>query len=250
MKINIERPVTVITPSVGSNKLVDAIKSVASQTYGNINHLIVVDGEQYTHKVNKLILEETGFLVTQKMKVMFLPWNTGANGINGQRIYAAVPHLINSDYVFFLDDDNWYEPDHVKSLVNLIETEKLDWAHSFRKIYTADKQFIADDNCESLGQWPIYNTYDNPQYLVDTSAYAFTRKFIQATCHIWNSNQFACDRVFFYSVSQRSKWNTSTNHSLCYRVDSGPMSVGADFFIEGNKRQLEHYEGKLPWLKT
>lgn len=242
MKINIERPVTVITPSTLSPKLIDAIDSVSNQTYGNIKHLVVVDGEEHMSKMPSL--------ARKNLKFMTLPWNTGANGLNGQRIYASIPHIINSDYVFFLDDDNWYEPNHVKSLVEMIETQNLDWAHSLRKIYTADKQFIADDNCESLGKWPIYTTHEKPQYLVDTSAFAFTRKFIQATCHIWHANHFSCDRIYFYSIFERSKWSTNTEHTLCYRVDSGPMSVSGNFFIEGNKKQLEHYKGQLPWLKT
>ena len=46
MNLVIEKPVTVITPTIGSPKLLDAIKSVANQTY-KCNHLIVVDGPEY-----------------------------------------------------------------------------------------------------------------------------------------------------------------------------------------------------------
>jgi hypothetical protein len=50
-------------------------------------------------------------------------------------------------------------------------------------------------------------------------------------------------------VANKSKWNTSGNHTLCYRVDGNPKSVNGDFFIEGNKQQLNYYKGQLPWLK-
>jgi hypothetical protein len=175
--------------------------------------------------------------------------DSGGNGFNGQRIYASVPHLINADYVFFLDEDNWYEPDHVKSMIETIEQKNLDWAYSFRKIYTPDKQYIADDNCESLGKWPIYFTHDNPQYLIDTSAFAFKTQFIQSTCHLWHSG-WGGDRRYLYSVMQGAKWDTNRKHTLCYRLDGNPGSVNADFFIKGNKEQLKHYNGELPWLKT
>ena len=36
----------VITPTVGSQKIVDAVNSVAMQTYSNVEHLIVIDGPE------------------------------------------------------------------------------------------------------------------------------------------------------------------------------------------------------------
>jgi glycosyltransferase involved in cell wall biosynthesis len=251
MKLIIEKSVTVITPTVGSPKLRDAIRSVQEQTYSNIDHLLVIDGNQYFDNAwHELYAEYSPMNAKKTATALKLPWNTGANGFNGQRIYASIPHLINSDYVFFLDEDNWYEPDHVATLVETIEQNNLDWAYSLRKIYTPDNQYITDDNCESLGQWPIYFTHDNPQYLVDTSAFAFKREFIQLTCHLWHSGAWGEDRRYLYKIREMSKWGTNGKHTLCYRVDNNPQSVNGEFFTEGNKKQLEHYKGELPWLKT
>lgn len=241
MKLIIEKSVTVITPTIGSPKLTDAIESVRKQTYSNIDHLLVLDGEEY--------FKNAPHIDSDNLKMIMLPYNTGANGFNGQRIYASIPHLINSDYIFFLDEDNWYEPDHVRTLVDTIERGNLDWAYSLRKIYSPDKQYIIDDNCESLGRWPIFFTHDNPQYLVDTSAFAFKRKFIQDTCHRWHSGAWGEDRRYFYAVANQSKWDTNGKHTLCYRVDGNPKSVSGEFFIEGNKQQLNHYKGQFPWVK-
>jgi glycosyltransferase involved in cell wall biosynthesis len=246
MKLIIEKSVIVITPTIGSSKLADAIISIQNQTYKNVKHLLVVDGkEHYLSTMNALPVS----FETTEFDVITLPYNTGANGFNGQRIYASIPHLVNADYIFFLDEDNWYEPNHVRTLVETIEQQNLDWAFSLRKIFSPDKQYLADDNCESLGKWPIFFTHDNPQYLVDTSAFAFKREFIKATCHLWHSGAWGEDRRYLYSVANKSKWNTSGNHTLCYRVDGNPKSVNGDFFIEGNKQQLNYYKGQLPWLK-
>jgi glycosyltransferase involved in cell wall biosynthesis len=246
MKLIIEKSVIVITPTIGSSKLADAIISIQNQTYKNVKHLLVVDGkEHYLSTMNALPVS----FETTEFDVITLPYNTGANGFNGQRIYASIPHLVNADYIFFLDEDNWYEPNHVRTLVETIEQQNLDWAFSLRKIFSPDKQHLADDNCESLGKWPIFFTHDNPQYLVDTSAFAFKREFIKATCHLWHSGAWGEDRRYLYSVANKSKWNTSGNHTLCYRVDGNPKSVNGDFFIEGNKQQLNYYKGQLPWLK-
>jgi len=250
MKLIIEKSVTVITPTIGSPKLTDALKSVANQTYKNIKHLVVVDGPEHFSPVmdqipNTLHYDE---VLQDNVTVAYTPYNTGANGFNGQRIYASFPHLIDSDYIFFLDEDNWYDPDHVSTLVETIEKKNLDWAYSLRKIYTPDKQYIVDDNCESLGRWPIYFTHDNPQYLVDTSAFAFKREFIQLTCHLWHSGAWGEDRRYLYKIREMSKWDTNGKHTLCYRVDNNPQSVNGNFFIEGNKKQLEYYKGQLPWI--
>lgn len=243
MKLIIEKSVVVITPTIGSDKLADAIASVQNQTYGNVQHLLVLDGYQYLHKAPHVDRDN--------LKMITLPWNTGKTGgdFYGHRIYAGIPHLVNADYIFFLDEDNWYEPDHVASLVEVLDRGN-DFAYSLRKIFNPDKSYVADDNCEALGKWPIYFTHNDPQYLIDTSSFAFKREFLQKTCHLWHSG-WGGDRRYFYSVlAGNPKWDTNYKHTLCYRLDGNPGSVNADFFIKGNAEQLAHYNGELPWLKT
>ena len=243
MRLRIEKSVTVITPTIASPKLNDAIKSVREQTYKNITHLIVSDGPEYMNTIAFDMVERN-----DNALVACTPENTGKNGFYGHRIYAAYPHLINSDYIFFLDEDNWYEPDHVESLVRVLN-DGNDFAVSLRKIYQPDKTYVCDDNCEALGKWPIYFTHNDPQYLADTSSFAFRTRFLQQTCHLWHSG-WGGDRRYFYAVMQHVKWDTNYKHTLCYRLDGNPGSVNADFFIKGNAEQLKHYNGELPWLKT
>lgn len=247
MKLTIEKPVTVITPTIGSPKLVDAIKSIANQTY-KCKHLVVVDGYDYVDKVMNLAIPEG------VSNVVITPENTGKTGGNfyGHRIYAAYPHLINSDYILFLDEDNWFEPDHVESLINMIEAKNLDFAYSLRKIYDVNGKYLLDDNCESLGKWPIFMSRSSPhgpQYLIDTSSFCFTKNFIQQTCHLWHSG-WGGDRRYFYAVRDSAKFDTNGKHTLCYRLDGNPNSVTKEFFETGNKTQEAYYGGNYPWLKT
>jgi glycosyltransferase involved in cell wall biosynthesis len=237
------KTVTVITPTIGSPKVLDAILSVKAQTYGYINHLIVVDGPDHQKRFTDNFTYDDDLL--NHITLTISPFNTGANGFNGQRIYAAYPHLINSDYVFFLDEDNWYAPDHVESLVKVLEQN--DFAYSLRSIYDEEKNFLCEDNCESLGKWPIYFTHDDPQYLVDTSSFAFRKDFIQKTCHLWHSGVWGEDRRYLYAVKDHCKWGTSGKHTLSYRLGGNERSVKEDFFAKGNADQLKHYNNKLPW---
>ena len=253
MNLVIEKPVTVITPSIGSKKLLDAIMSVATQTY-KCKHLIVIDGPEFSESVMDIIKITQMMDPQPNINVVVSPENTGKTGGNfyGHRIYAAYPHLINSDYILFLDEDNWYEPNHVETLVKTIEEKNLDFAYSLRQIYSTDRRFRCNDNCESLGKWPIFMSRKSPhgeQYLIDTSSFCFTREFIQKTCHLWHSG-WGGDRMFLHAVKNHAKYDTNGKHTLCYRLDGNPNSVTEKFFIEGNKTQENYYEGKYPWQKT
>jgi GT2 family glycosyltransferase len=248
MQLVIEKPVTVITPTIGSPKLWDAIESVKAQTYA-CKHLIVLDGPDV--KSDRLPWPHDGYEHCQIVKT---PENTGKTGGNfyGHRIYAAYPHLLNSDYILFLDEDNWYEPNHVETLVKTIEAKNLDFAYSLRQIYDNGRHFRCNDNCESLGKWEIFNSRQSPhgkQYLIDTSSFCFTRKFIQQTCHLWHSG-WGGDRRYFYAVKDQAKYDTNGKYTLCYRLDGNEGSVTEQFFIEGNKTQENYYEGKYPWVKN
>jgi glycosyltransferase involved in cell wall biosynthesis len=254
MDLVIEKPVTVITPTIGSPKLKDAIESVQKQTY-SCNHLIVVDGaEHWQSYVDNVVSNYPDNVVFKNMNIVMTPENTGKTGGNfyGHRIYAAYPHLLNSDYILFLDEDNWYEPDHVETLIKTIESKNLDFSYSLRKVYDANGRYLLDDNCESLGKWPIFNSRSSPhgpQYLIDTSSFCFKRQFIQQTCHLWHSG-WGGDRRYFYAVKEQAKYDCNHKHTMCYRLDGNEGSVTKEFFEAGNKTQEAYYEGKYPWLKT
>lgn len=253
MKLRIEKSVTVITPTIGSEKLFDAMESVSRQTYKNIKHLIVIDGHDYADKARKTTSRYP------QSHVMQLPYNTGANGFYGHRVYAGVPHLINTDYIAFLDEDNWYEPEHIASLVETIEEDVIDasidsgkkrdfqFAYSLRKIYSPDKRYLTDDNCESLGKWPIFFTHDNPQYLVDTSSYLFKREFLIQSGHVWHHG-WGGDRRYYNAV-RTFDHNCSGKHTMCYRLDGNQNSVTEEFFIQGNQIQSQKYNNKFPWIR-
>jgi glycosyltransferase involved in cell wall biosynthesis len=251
MKYNIvtkPKAVTVITPTIGSPKLLDAVESIKAQTYKHINHLIVIDGPEYASTVYGILPLDRNRRDDKNINDVIAPYNTGSDGFYGHRIYAAYPHLVNSDYIFFLDEDNWYAPDHVESLVKVLEQN--DFAYSLRQIYDENKNYLCDDNCESLGKWPIYFTHGNEEsFLIDTSSFAFRREFLIKVSQFWHHG-WGGDRNFFYNVKDHCKWDTNGKHSLCYRLDGNPNSVTANFFEKGNKSMSVIYGDKFPWIKA
>ena len=248
MKINILKSVIVVTPTIGSPKLIDAFQSVKSQTYKNVQHLLVIDGVEAVDKVCDIV---SG----QNATTMILPFNVGANGFYGHRVYAAIGHLVNFDYIAFLDEDNWYDADHIQTLVDLLETptSNLDFVYSLRKIWTADKKDCVEDNCESLGMWPVWvsdqREENNSNVLVDTSSYLFKRSFLEQHGHMWHHGWGADRRFFQYTKQNRTIKSFSTfKHTLNYRLDGNIGSVNLDFFNHGNKVMQDYYYG-YPWKK-
>lgn len=245
MKIVISEEVTVITPTTGNDCLFSAIDSVARQDYPNIKHLIVADGPNVKVKHDFL----TDVVITNT------PWNTGANGFYGHRIYAAYPQLITSTYTAFLDDDNWYAPDHISSLVCQLEKNSNDWVHSLRKVYL-DKEdgsgLLGEDNCEAIGRWPIWFTRGTQQedFLVDTSCYLFRTEFLRSVSHFWNWG-WGADRRFFNIIHKQlghENFSCSGKYTLNYKLPPLQKAYGGNrnFFDQGNKATLEAY-GDYPW---
>ena len=240
--------ILVITPTTGSPELADAVYSVLNQTNKDVEHLLVVDGVVFSYKVDK-VLNDAKIITGGKIKRVDLPFNTGKNGFYGHRIMAGFGHLINHDYVLFLDQDNWFEPDHVDSLINIIESKNLDWAYSLRRIYDKDKNYVTDDNCESLGRWPAWVGED--VYLIDTSSYCFKTSFYRQVCHIWDFG-WGGDRRFYNFLKNQIKHDNyacTGEFTLSYRLGGNEGSVNREFFNEGNQKMHTKYTGKFPWIK-
>jgi glycosyltransferase involved in cell wall biosynthesis len=232
--------VIVITPSTGSQLLTWAIKSICDQDYLDLKHLIVVDGCEFLERTVQI----SNQFASEKLEVLMLPENTGRNGMNGHRIYAAVPFLMNAEYIFFLDQDNWFEPNHVSSMIKLMESENLDWTFAMRKVYKENGEFITNDNCESLGDYQCYSRLPN---LVDTNCYGFKRSTLVKSAHYWY-HPLRADRYFFHHLKEASpKFKSTGLYSVNYRLtENRPPSPG--FFLAGNQYMLDKYQGKLPWI--
>ena len=241
MKLRIEKSAVVITPSIAKLSLVKAVESVENQTYSNLTHLVVLDGPDLYIEPNKI------FKNNSRLKLTHSPYNTGANGFYGHRILAAYPHLVDHDYILFLDDDNWFDENHVRSLIDLCEEKNLDFTHSLRKVYV-DNEYLADDCCESIGRWPI--AWTKSDHLVDTSSYCFRREWLIQYCHLWHSG-WGGDRRFFHLVKDTAKYDTTGLHTLNYNLPdmNSAYSGQMDIFEKHNELMKQKHNGDYPWKK-
>lgn len=237
--------VAIVTPTTGSDYLKDVIDSVNAQTYTEIDHYVFIDGKEREEQAQKILQANP----SRYRQLISLPQSTGRDNYNGHRIYGAASFLVNADYICFLDEDNWLEPNHVETLVNEIRKGNT-WAYSFRKIVDSEKNFICNDDCESLGMWKsVLN--DN---FMDVGCWFVPRNIAVLVAPCWfrrarhPQEQPEVDRLISnILLDNYHKFGCTKQYTLNYRVGNRSDSVQGEFFLQGNKAMLEHYRGELPW---
>ena len=229
--------VAVVTPTIASEHLAKCIDSVDKQTYEDIVHYVFIDGCQYEPKAREILVGSS------KTRMIELEENVG-KGWYGHRVYAACSFLVNADVICYLDEDNFLDPDHVESVVKKLE-EGNDWVYSLRKVVDKNGKFLCEDNCESLGDWPVYF---NPEvFHIDTSCFAVRRDVAVRIGHAWYG-QWGADRQFFSALQKHfNKHSCTKKYTTNYRLAGNENSVNEDFFIEGNGVNFAKYNGILPW---
>ena len=229
--------IMVLTPTTGKDTVMKAIESVAQQTIPT-EHLIVEDGEN----VEKEGLWRFELLLgSSNAKTITLPENVGGNGWYGHRVYAAMPLMVNADYILFLDEDNWFEPNHVETMINKIKSKDLMWAYSLRKIYDERGQYVCDDDCEALGRYPTF--YDHTVNFVDTNCYCFKREYLVSIAHSFYG-QWGADRPFYKAAaSALPAFGCTGEATVNYRAPERLLSM----FREGNEIMKKAYGKDLPW---
>jgi glycosyltransferase involved in cell wall biosynthesis len=221
----------VITPTTGKDTVLQAIDSVANQTIPT-EHLIVVDGMDVWKKLDGVW--------PLRCIHMTLPENVGGGGWYGHRVYAAMPLMVNADYILFLDEDNWFEPNHVETMIAKIKSKDLMWSYSLRRIVDESGQYVFDDDCESLGRNPTY--YDHTLNFVDTNCYCFKREYLVSVAHHFYG-QWGADRPFYKAASTKlPSFGCTGEATVNYRAPERLMKM----FEEGNAIMKKSYVN-LPW---
>ena len=233
--------VTIVTATTCTPYLRQNINSVAAQTYENIQHLVVIDGK---HHADKLDYDIDADVIT-------LPYATGTEQYNGHRIYGAATYLAKGDYIIYLDEDNWLEPNHVESLVSLNVKDDA-FGCSLRKITDMEGNYICNDDCESLGNWESVIK----DYFVDVNCFFLHKRMALQLSPIWYrrarhpEDQPEVDRALTFVLRQNKiQCLVTGEYTVNYRAGNRADSVQAQFFLQGNKMMYEKYGGEFPWRK-
>ena len=222
--------ITIITATTGKYKR--AQWSVLTQTYTNIQHIIVSDGAD-------VVADNTADFI-------LLPYNTGADGYNGHKIYAAATFLAKGDYICYLDEDNILEPDHIQSLVDVLDTD-TEWAYSLRNIIS-NGEFVCRDDCESLGT----HTNIMGETFCDVNTWMIRADVARKLAPLWHRRARKdlpeVDRLITNTLLQHFPNVKSTGkYTLNYNTGNTANSVKPEFFVNGNRLAEDIWGGHYPW---
>ena len=227
---------TILIPTTGAAQVARAIESCLAQSYGDVQIIAVVDGSQHEGEFTR---RATG-LSDPRLHIVVLPENVGAEDYYGHRIYGGFSHLVNAHYLLFLDQDNFFDPEHVASQVATIEKRGLDWSYSLRKVCDIDGNFVAFDNSESLGTWPAHGGYR----LIDTNCYCLKLQTAIGVAAAWFGNWGQDRRVAEALMKNYPNYACTGAYTVNYRLRD---EKGHKFFIQGGAEMREHFPGGFPW---
>lgn len=258
------KTVVVVTPTTGNNisHLARCIKSVACQNVVCLRHLIVCDGPAAAVKTQFLRKQ----LFSSRLQWLDIPYITGSNRWNGHRVYGAAPFLAQAahaegpaELLAYLDEDNYYQPNHLELLLDKLIDGKLDAVHSLRNIVSQDGTFtltdpasdqhICRDSCESLGLLALSSP--GRYFLADTSTWLMTHHAAVQSARCWDvqardHTKEEADRALTKFMMSGFNVGVVPCHTLNYTAGSGLLSVKPKFFTDGN--QLRQYDFDKPCL--
>ena len=241
-------PAVVITPTTGRPELAKAMESTNTQP---CEHWIVIDGAEHAQKVADIL--QAGDYVNKQ--VILLPENTGKpknhwskkDGVCffGNRIYAGISNLINAEHVLFLDEDNWFDPNHVESMLRMmyVKNRNHEWAYSLRKCVREDGSFLCNDDCDSLG---IFASWKNIN-LVDMNCYCFKTEFLMKINTTLQTDYYWTDRLLSRVAVSTATDYYSYGCTGLYTVNYRVRKENECFFLEGNEFMHKVYGGDFPW---
>lgn len=223
------KSVAVITATTGRKTLAQAIDSVAAQTYP-CKHYVIVDGN-----------DDVQFSWDFKGEVVYLPNKTGLNGVMNGAIIAMSAYIATEDYICFLDDDNWFERDHVASLVSALEEKNAAYAYSLRNLVNPDGTPYDLDIGESTGHYGD---------LVDVNCYLMRRDLAAGIAPLWyhtTGDLMVGDRYVWAALRQNNTpWAATWRHTVNYRISARGEDLRPFFFMK-NIQAMARHGGQLPW---
>lgn len=210
--------VTIVRPTIAQ-----ALRSVYAQRFdGRIQVLIGIDRWQGERGVLAQLIDErpTNVAVT----VLDLGYSTSQRNGGlypshfGGALKTILSYAANSRYVTYLDDDNWYAPDHLATLLAAVAGK--DWAFALRHLVEARTgESLCPDTWESVG--PDRGVYAEAQGgFVDTNCFLIDKLACHDVFPEWAMTRYAGgtggDRQVLRRLRERP-WGTNGAHTLYYR---------------------------------
>lgn len=232
---------SVITSTIGRPELRQCIESVRALTYP-ARHFVYVNGPKY-HAKARAILEDY-----PEVCALYLPEETGDYGTGGSMadVFAAAPFLTRADWIFYLDDDNFYERKHVESLLTFAKSNDLAWAYSLRRVVDKSGAYICDDDWCSIGVYPARFSTDS--FIVDNSCFAITRALAQRFATAWTALPVVADRCMLMALRESgTRFGCTGLATVNYRLGTGTAVDDPEAMKRVAGEEAMKYPSGFPW---
>jgi len=216
----------VVIPTVLRPSLLEAVRSVfAQREAGRVQVLIGVDVARGRRSVLDVIARECPETMT--VSVFDPGYSTSARNGGlysnhfGGALRTILTYAANSRHVAYLDDDNWFAPAHLATLLAALADH--DWAHSLRWMVDPDgRRPMYVDETESVGLGAgIWG--ENQGGFVDTNSLMVDKMKCHAVFPLWSigplKNGGGEDRLMFKALSQTLKGRSTNQPTAYYVVD-------------------------------
>ena len=225
MNKNIQTPfdIAIAMTTVVRPTLAQAIRSVYAQRFGGrIQVLIGIDRWQGERAMLDALVAESPSHVSVTQLELGYSTSQRHGGLYPSHYGGALKTLLsyaaNSRHVAYLDDDNWYAPDHVATMLDAVHGKA--WAFALRNfIEGRSGEFLCPDTWESLG--PRRGVYAQAQGgFVDTNCYVIDTQQCSDVFPEWAMTRFAGGTGGDRQVLQRlldRPWGTNGAHTVNYR---------------------------------
>jgi glycosyltransferase involved in cell wall biosynthesis len=217
----------VVIPTVLRSSLPRALHSIFAQKFpGRIHILIGID----TIKGDLTAIEDACAARPPNCAVqVFWPgYSTSVRngGLtppgDGGALRAMLTYLANSPYVAYLDDDNWWQPEHLYLLRRAMDD--AEWAFSLRWfVHPETSRPVCVDVWESVG--PGQGIFkENFGGFVDPNCLMINKVACPLAPHHWNFplqvDQMSADRNVFAFLSQRHKPRATGRPTVFYTLNA------------------------------
>jgi glycosyltransferase involved in cell wall biosynthesis len=125
--------VAVVIPTTGRDTLSRALNSVRTQTSAPAEIVVVLDNPSALDRVQRMMLSGERLVVTRGHVGGALARNMGVD-------------QANSEYVAFLDDDDWWEPEKTEIQLRALKESSSQWAYSYSRFVDGDRVRILPRN--------------------------------------------------------------------------------------------------------
>ncbi len=225
MSIDLQTPfdVAIVMATVVRPTLAQAIRSIYAQKFGGrIQILVGVDRWVGEPAVLEALQAECPSHVAVTRVDLGYSTSQLHGGLYpshfGGSLKTLLSYAANSRYVAYLDDDNWYAPDHLATLRDAIAGKA--WAFALRHFVDArSDDLLCPDTWESVG--PGRGAYAKAQGgFVDTNCYLIDKLLCNDVFPEWAMTRFAGGTGGDRQIMQRllgRPWGTNNAHTVYYR---------------------------------